>query len=108
MNNEYSEELLEELSTDTGYPVELIQQIGDDFDTDADELADVLAERILWTGTLDEYAEYLVYEAGALGEIPEALASYIDHKAFAHDLRCSGEVSEYVVSGYEFFVVSNI
>lgn len=50
--------------------------------------------------TWEDFAQYLIEDCGALGEIPDQLAPYIDYVAFARDLQCSGEYTEQ--DGYFF------
>lgn len=48
----------------------------------------------------EDFAQYLIDDCGALGEIPDHLKNYIDYSAFARDLQCSGDYTEQ--DGYFF------
>lgn len=48
----------------------------------------------------DDFAQYLIDECGALGEIPDQLQYYIDYSAYARDLLCSGDYT--AQDGYFF------
>lgn len=56
-----------------------------------------------YIGEFDNFtnlAEYLVYDEGYLGEIPDRLKYYIDYGAYGRDLRIGGDV---VKEGRHFF-----
>lgn len=48
----------------------------------------------------EDFAQYLIDECDALGEIPDQLQYYIDYSAFARDLQCNGDYTEQ--DGYFF------